>query len=1030
MKETRGLSPALSKGEGGRLMRLLVLLFAFVLATVSLTAQEEETYSDEDTASVITKDVYKQNPGWYLRNIDSAKIPTGILIDRVKFKNDMGLFNGKSRVKTCDYAVFRRVVKHLQKAANDSVYFPNLDSVYEFAYHKMRWEQIYPIAIMNYSYNKVRKKAFLSKLAELTDTAMTLTSGYDSIFATRRCFLASPFNIRMHGDNIQVAFYRNMFFTNSNDSVIKIEANFGNGWKTFDWDEPQSISFGTKTQYVEAKVRLTYMKNGETKQRKVISHFTVLRTGSDLVPNILDNTGSKLKSTTVKPDKTIYYPEDKITQDFVCTKWSGDGPTPATKKFTVKSYPVCIGGIYTNNYSQCAIEASILFAPSNNSGKLRKPLILCDGFDPGDKRDFNQTYIKNLDETLEFSRDTRGIYELVNGDPSPWYNSDKFPAYKSSSAGLVSTLQASNYDLVIVNFLNGAGDINYNAEAFAGFLTSVINSRTYRDNETEENVVIGPSMGGLITRLALTKLEKAGTSHYVREWFSFDSPQQGAYIPVDLQIGALYFDNLLKGLGKDHTATSEALEKLNTSAAKQMLIKHYSTINSDYIGKCDEANTIYESTLTGAGFPQLTRNIAITNGGTQKLFENDKIESLRIYQEVSVPKSVYDIAKDFYADNLGNIAADITFAIPDYTFGALKKIFSFFGVSRPENIVTLKVSTRGNRFRDGNQEVFWANDEIVAIDGARYSFANQIPYDNAPGGWNSALYDFNQVAANEKKPDFINNLHTRWATFMVTSSALGVKPDATNIHYTWKDYQDNPTLRAKIPFDDFYGPTGVCEEHVRISKSTGDEVMSYLGVRDLTDIQRPRLLNRTSNAQSVSGPVKLKGTTSVTLGGGSNYTFTMNTTADVNIAAGSKIVFKPGAKAVKGAKLKARVGATAIQKSAQVNNTPKSVTYAVTSPYIGKVASYTDDAEVQTEVVPLFLSEKAVSIFPNPTDGIINIEITGQGLDKVTISVANTMGKHVYSAPINSAYQQVDLTSLPAGLYFISVNLDGKMYRE
>jgi len=203
--------------------------------------------------------------------------------------------------------------------------------------------------------------------------------------------------------------------------------------------------------------------------------------------------------------------------------------------------------------------------------------------------------------------------------------------------------------------------------------------------------------------------------------------------------------------------------------------------------------------------------------------------------------------------------------------------------------------------------------------------------------------------------------------------------------------------------------------------------MDYLN-NDLIGIQRPLLLNRTSNAQSVSGPVKLKGSTSVTIGGGSNYTYTMNATADVNIAAGSKIVFKPGAKAVKGAKLKAKVGATVIQKSAQVNNVPKLVSYPVTSPYIGKVASYNEE-EVQTEV-SISLLEKAVSIFPNPTDGIVNIKITGQGLDKGTVSVANTIGKHVYSAPINSAYQQVDLTSLPAGLYFISVNLEGKMYRE
>jgi hypothetical protein len=1031
MKANRGLIPAIPlEREGGR-MRRFILLLVFILTTVSLIAQEDEKYSDEDTASVITNTNYKKNPGWYLRYIDSSQIPTGILIDRIKFKNDMGLFNGKSKVKTCDYAIFRRVLKQLQNAANNSVPFPNLDSIYEYAYEKMRWEKTYPIAILNYQFNKFKKKYVKAGIVEETDTSLVIDNMGDSIYATRRSVLACPFNLRVHGNEVPFVFYQNMYFTNDTNELIGIEANFGKGWTDFNWDEPQYISFGTKTKYIEVKVRLTVVNRRTSKELKYISHFTILRSGTDLVPEPSDLNTSTKKSASISPSFTLYFPESKITYTYTCVRYSS---ACVSKKKSEKSGlcpypPACIGYDYVPNYHNCDIEASFLFAPTNTSGKLRKPIIVCDGFDPGDKRDYNQSYI--ADPVLTYSNDTRGIFEMINGDPSPWYNDPVvFPQYyPTSRANLMSKLRADGYDIVIVNFLNGAGDIAKNSYWFRRFLEEKINSSLYRDNQTEENVVIGPSMGGLITRIALDSIEILGHEHYTREWFSFDSPQQGAYIPVDLQLGLLYFDNLLMSTGKDHTVTSEALEKLNTLAAKQMLIKHYSTVNGDYIDWCNESNYMYNNILANVGFPKITRNIAITNGGTQKLYENENVQTLRIYQLVSVPKTVYDEAKNFYANKLGNILTDITFAIPDYTFGALKKIFNIFGISRPENIINLKVSTRGNRFRDSNQEVFWANDEMVAVEGASYSFANQIPYDNAPGGWYSALYDFNQFADNQDKPDYKTQIHTRWATFMVTSSAFGVKPDATNINYLWTDYRDNSTLRAQVPFDDFFGQPTLNEEHVRISKTTGDQVMLYLN-DDLKDLQRPRLLNRTVLAQSISGPLKLKATNSVTLGGNGNFTYVFNSSADVNIVAGTKIVFKPGTKAIKGAKLKAKTGNTESKKSGVENVATTLVNYPIQSPYLNRVTSYDDGTETDIEITSIDNLEKKVQVFPNPSQGIINITVEGLYNTNYGINVANTMGNNIYCTISNKPSCQINLSNMTNGLYFVTLNINGYIYRK
>ena len=39
-------------------------------------------------------------------------------------------------------------------------------------------------------------------------------------------------------------------------------------------------------------------------------------------------------------------------------------------------------------------------------------------------------------------------------------------------------------------------------------------------------------MGGLVTRYALAKLETENVEHQVGTYFSYDSPHQGAWIPI------------------------------------------------------------------------------------------------------------------------------------------------------------------------------------------------------------------------------------------------------------------------------------------------------------------------------------------------------------------------------------------------------------------------------------------------------------------------------------------------------------------
>ena len=65
------------------------------------------------------------------------------------------------------------------------------------------------------------------------------------------------------------------------------------------------------------------------------------------------------------------------------------------------------------------------------------------------------------------------------------------------------------------------------------------------------------------------------------------------------------------------------------------------------------------------------------------------------------------------------------------------------------------------------------------------------------------------------------------------------------------------------------------------------------------------------------------------------------------------------------------------------------------------------------------------SVFPNPTNGILNLEVGSQASSSYQITVRDAVGKIVLSDSFNpngSAKKQVDLSSFDRGIYFISID--------
>lgn len=229
----------------------------------------------------------------------------------------------------------------------------------------------------------------------------------------------------------------------------------------------------------------------------------------------------------------------------------------------------------------------------NVDGVLDKPILVLDGYDPGDARDIPALY---------------GILNFAGGN-------------------LADILRDQGFDIVIMNSpqystdgldVDGGSDyIQRNAMVFAE-LIQTINAQKVGG---EELVVIGPSMGGLISRYALSYMEQNSIAHDTRLFISFDSPHLGANIPISFQ----YLLNYIAEAEDNADAQLIVSSLLNTPAAKEMLVDHYlghllagSTYEQDpsilLPTGAPNFRDAFQAELDAIGFPQQVRNVAMVNG--------------------------------------------------------------------------------------------------------------------------------------------------------------------------------------------------------------------------------------------------------------------------------------------------------------------------------------------------------------------------------------------------------------------------------
>jgi hypothetical protein len=219
-------------------------------------------------------------------------------------------------------------------------------------------------------------------------------------------------------------------------------------------------------------------------------------------------------------------------------------------------------------------EAAVYLADGHEV--LERPFIFADGFNYG-------------------RSDLPGLFAHFNAP------------YPGSDVGFLEQLLTAGIDVVLVGFEERHTFIQANAGVVISAIHQVIQER----QGGEPLIVGGVSMGGIITRYALAEMENRQEDHETATYLSWDSPHNGAWIPLVLQQMAYFFEALPAKPGKIKEA-----ELIRSPAAQQLLYAWVPDAKYEgAVATSSELRKQFLAELENLGqFPQRPRKLGVANG--------------------------------------------------------------------------------------------------------------------------------------------------------------------------------------------------------------------------------------------------------------------------------------------------------------------------------------------------------------------------------------------------------------------------------
>ncbi|SHN64795.1 Putative serine esterase [Flavobacterium fryxellicola] len=524
------------------------------------------------------------------------------------------------------------------------------------------------------------------------------------------------------------------------------------------------------------------MQNQLWIQNSIVINYSTINENKKLIFNIIYTDGTTLTTyagISIGNDTTVNNSNGRIA--------SASG---------LIHYPSTISD---SNGAVGKLEYRIFYGDQNTSNILKKPFIIVDGFDPGDKRKI---------VVDDCGANCQKLFKPFN--PAEYVSIEVLMKYNNQSKDLKAQLTALNYDVIIVNFPTyvnnlgqtidgGADDIFRNGRTVASFLQK-INLDIKANGSTEKLVLVGPSMGGQITRYALANMEKKQQetglekwNHNTRIYLSMDSPHQGATIPLATQ-GDLYFLGELMG---QNEAKDKYRNVINSKAARQMLLTNVGSFSPGLINT--EHSTYKQELLSNGiigsgGYPVLNgiRKLAIANG------------SMSGFQNVNPSTKFYEVVA------LAKLRTVLTLGIRIAKIPAFR-INNWFMDNTGSTSTLLQNYTRtGNiDYNLNHTNTLWQGS-LDAVPGGSFNAANDLKNEvyNSLKSYNALtfpifvpiLWSGEKLIVEQRIPNNIDIAITP-QSFIPTHSAL----DTSGFSDWYQPINKNLICTGQTPFDSYYG---------------------------------------------------------------------------------------------------------------------------------------------------------------------------------------------------------------------------------
>lgn len=529
-----------------------------------------------------------------------------------------------------------------------------------------------------------------------------------NVYEKHQLSLLAPIVARTKDRNVRFLLSRDLVFNTTNRVVSSIKVEQGSTWKDIDTDEFFTLNFPENGSHtVRYKIQFT---NGDVLSQSFVINVQYQKRAEEA-------TGSKAFQPNV------------VTSISSVIPYKGYGESTA---FTGKGeYEIFMG----------------------NDGVLDKPIILVDGFDPGD------------------TRNTAGIYQMLS---------------YGSGQNLGDQIRQQGYDIIVLNFPiytrpDGTtiidGGVDY-IQRNAMILVELLKQVNAQKSGNVKNVVIGPSMGGLISRYALRYMEQNAMNPDTRVYLSFDSPHLGANVPLGFQH---LFNYMGYGPLGDVTMQQVVNGMLKSPAAREMLLDHFEGhLKPANATEFDPALLLpagapnyrdaFQSELNAMGFPTSTRNVAISNGA----------------------------GNGATTGTPGMTVIDHTFNTSSTQRAIIKLNFT------PTKNTTAEVSN----FKGQQWILFWISVYNAAAKAKSPSTSDGL--DAAPGGRFDVSKFADVTTGNPLLTEFMSNLNIMYFNFIPAVSSLAVSNNAGN-------YYSNINASSVTPFAAYHVPN-TNQNHVTLDQ--------------------------------------------------------------------------------------------------------------------------------------------------------------------------------------------------------------------